>query len=202
MSELIIERALPVTTLEPVGDGWTLYGRAVPYGVPQRVTDDGKEYYMEEFEQGAFSRDVRRGGNWVNLMVGHYGDEGERYLGRCIDISESAEGLDLGFRLNREHPQAEEARSGELRGWSVSAHVYRTRKVQRGPELVAVRESCGLSHVAATARPQYAGAGVAVAREHVIIDLAPTPELDKFRRQAAETREAVHRVVSRIKPTV
>ncbi len=203
MSELIIERALPVSTLEPVGDGWTLYGRAVPYGQPQRVTDDGKEYYLEEFEHGAFAKDAERGGRWVNLMVGHYGDEGERYLGRCVEISEAPQGLDLAFRLNREHPQAEEARSGELTKWSVSAHVYRSRKVQRGSNTVMLREVCGLSHVAATARPQYAGAGVSVARaEHVVIDLAPTPTLDKYRRQAREAQEAVNRVKSRLSGSV
>jgi hypothetical protein len=44
------------------------------------------------------------------------------------------------------------------------------------------REVCGLSHVAATAQPQYAGAGVLVAREHTMVeDPSPTPARDAIR---------------------
>lgn len=188
MSELIIERALPVE-LEPTGDGWTLYGRAVPYETPQRVTDDGREYYLEQFAQGSFSKDVGKGGRWVNLMVGHQGDEGDRYLGRCVGIQETPAGLDLAFRIDRTHPLAEEARSGELTKWSVSAHVYRSRQVRLGGDDVLVRELCGLSHVAATASPQYQGAGVLVARDHELIQATPqTPLLDAARARLERLR--------------
>ena len=188
MSELIIERALPVT-LEPTGDGWTLYGRAVPYEHPEHVTDDGREYYWEQFGQGAFSKDVQKGGRWVNLMVGHQGDEGDRYLGRCVGIQEVPQGLDLAFRIDRTHPLAEEARSGELVHWSVSAHVYRSRQVRLDGRDVLVREACGLSHVAATASPQYQGAGVLVAREHELVDGRPrTPLLDAARARLERLR--------------
>jgi hypothetical protein len=44
------------------------------------------------------------------------------------------------------------------------------------------REVCGLSHVAATAQPQYAGAGVLVAREHTMVNApSPTPARDAIR---------------------
>lgn len=183
MSELIIDRALPEGALEPVGDGWTVHGMAVPYGRDQRVTDDGgTTFYLERFERGAFTRDTDKGGRWVNLYLGHRGDEGDRWLGRCVGLAETNEGLLSSFRLNQAHPQAEAARSGELTGWSVSARVYRTRRELGGMLPVMVRESCGLSHVAATASPQYAGAGVLVAREHEIITMtSPTPRLDALR---------------------
>jgi HK97 family phage prohead protease len=182
MTELIIERE--GAPLEPVGDGWTVYGQAVPYGSPSRVTDDGgTTFYTEVFESGCFSRDVGKGGRWVNLMVGHHGDDGDRYLGRCVGLEEHSDGLYPSFRLDRTHPQAEAARAGELRGWSVSARVYRSREESDnlGQRLVR-RLSCGLSHVAATASPQYGGAGVLVAREHVLI-VGPTgtPRLDELR---------------------
>jgi HK97 family phage prohead protease len=195
MSELIIQRAMAVDTLEPIGDGWTLYGRAVPYGVDQEVTDDGTTYYVERFAPGAYSKDVAKGARWVNLMIGHHGDEGDRYLGRCIQIGEDRGGLDLAFRIDRSHPQAEEARSGELTGWSVSAHVYRTRVDLNG---VHVREECGLSHVAATRSPQYAGAGVLVAREHVVVENAPTPRLEAARAKSAANRVRVQTILSKI----
>src|SRR4249919_1988954 len=122
MSELTIERSLPAGALEPVGDGWTVEGLAVPYEREQRVTDDGVTFYLERFARGAFNRDVTKGGRWVNLFLGHKGDEGDRWLGRCVALREQDDGLYPSFRINREHPDAEAARSGDLTGWSVSAH--------------------------------------------------------------------------------
>jgi len=181
MSELLIERAAPMA-LEPTGDGWTVEGLAVPYDRLQRVSDDGKSFYREAFTTGAFTRDCAKGGRWVNLMLGHHGDDGDRFLGRCVSLQETAEGLRAAFRLSRDHPQAEAARSGELTGWSVSARVYRSRTEDGAGERIVWRELCGLSHVAATAVPQYEGAGVLVAREHQLITgHSKTPRLDAAR---------------------
>lgn len=188
MTELTIERSL-TGTLEPIGDGWTLHGLAVPYERDQEVSDKGGPAYLERFAAGAFSRDVAKGGRWVNLMVGHAGDDGDRYLGRCVGMAETAAGLELDFRINRDHPLAEEARSGELTGWSVGARVYRSREDRVGGRRRVIRETLGLNHVAATASPQYAGAGVLVARDHELIGVEPTPLLDELRaRQARLTR--------------
>lgn len=190
MAELVIERALPVEALEPVGDGWTVDGLVVPYGVDQRVSDDGVSFYLERFMLGSFERDVAKGGRWVNLFVGHKGDEGDRWLGRCIALTETDAGLFSSFRINRDHPQAEAARSGELTKWSVSARVYRSRREPGATLPVIVREACGLSHVAATASPQYAGAGVLVAREHeLIIGESRTPRLDALRAKGFGSRD-------------
>lgn len=182
MSELIIERALPADALEQVGDGWTLRGLAVPYETDQQVSDDGgKTTYTERWAAGAFARDAARGGRWIGLFVGHRGDDGERYLGRCLSMTDTPDGPVLEFRIDRDHPRAEEARSGELRGWSVGAKVFRSRVIRDGGREIQVRELAGMNHVAATRVPQYAGAGVILAREHEIIDLAPTPKLDALR---------------------
>jgi len=182
MTELIIERSLAAGTLEPVGDGWTLHGLAVPYERDQEVSDDGgKTTYLERFASRAFERDAEKGGRWVNLFVGHRGDDGDRYLGRCVGMAESSDGLYVDFRVNRAHPLAEEARSGELAKWSVGAKIFRTRKDRVGGRERRIRELAGLNHVAATASPQYAGAGVLVAREHELIEEQATPILDELR---------------------
>lgn len=181
MSELIIQRSA-AGAMEPAGDGWTLYGLAVPYGREQLVSDDGLTFYREVFGAGCFQRDVTKGGRWVNLMLGHSGDDGDRYLGRCVAMHEDAQGLWPTFRLDRSHPRAEEARSGELTGWSVSARVYRSRRETVSGQPVVTRLECGLSHVAATPLPQYEGAGVLVAREHVELNGgSTTPRLDALR---------------------
>jgi HK97 family phage prohead protease len=178
MSELIITRS--AAPLEATGDGWTVEGLAVPYDVESEVSDDGgATTYREAFAHGAYARDCAKGGRWVNLMLGHYGDDGDRYLGRLVMMREERDGLRCAFRIDRSHPDAEAARSGELTGWSVSARVYRSRSIERDGIRVVVREVCGLSHVAATARPQYAGAGVAVAREHeIVVEPSGTPRRD------------------------
>lgn len=181
MTELLVERALTDSAFALDGDGWTLYGRAVPYNVPARVTDNGTDYYLEMWAPGAFERDVAKGGRWVSLMVGHRGDDGDRYLGRCVELRDADDGLYPAFRLERSHPLAEEARSGELTSWSVSARVYRSRATRVNGQDVIVRELAGLSHVAATGSPQYAGAGVLVAREHELLGPQPTPRLDEAR---------------------
>jgi len=182
MTELVIHRDLPAGALEATGDGWTVSGLAVPYGREVEVSDDGGQTrYLEEFATGSFTRDVGKGGRWVNLFLGHKGDDGDRFLGRCVGLDETPAGLFSSFRIDRSHPAAEAARSGELRGWSVSARVYRSREVARAGRVVILREACGLSHVAATANPQYAGAGVLVARDHELI--ASTPILDRLRAQ-------------------
>jgi HK97 family phage prohead protease len=180
MTELVIERAAPA--LEPTGDGWTVEGLAVPYMTPSRVTDDGTTFYREAFVPGAFDRDVAKGGRWVNLMLGHFGDDGDRFLGRCVSLAQDTDGLVAAFRLDRTHPQAEAARAGELVRWSVSARVYRSRAEGPDDDRLVYREACGLSHVAATTRPQYAGAGVRVAREHTMVVAEPThPRRDALR---------------------
>lgn len=188
MTELIIERSLPTDSLEPIGDGWTLRGLAVPYEVDQEVTDDGATFYLERFARGAFAKDARGQGRWVNLMVGHHGDDGDRFLGRCVGMMDSAEGPILDFRLERDHPRAEEARSGELRGWSVGAKIFRTRLDRAGGRERRIREYAVMNHVAATRMPQYAGAGVLLAREHELIGPLPTPRLDALRAGLAKVR--------------
>lgn len=190
MAELIIERAAPA--LEPVGDGWTVEGIAVPYGKLSRVTDNGEDFYQEGFLPGAFARDAAKGGRWVNLMEGHRGDYGDRWLGRCVSLADELDGLRATFRINRSHPHAEAARAGELTGWSVSCRVYRTREEGPPDDRIRWRANCALDHVAATPAPQYAGAGVVLSREHVVETGAPkTPKLDALRAWRAELEKGV-----------
>jgi HK97 family phage prohead protease len=182
MSELlIVTRELPPDMLERSGDGWTVAGIVVPFERVTEVSDDGVNRYREVFDRGSFDRDIAKGGRWVNLMIGHAGDDGDRFLGRCNALQARPEGLWGEFRLDRNHPRADEARNGELRSWSVAAAVYRKRT---DPPDVRRYLQCGLRHVAATPHPQYADAGVMAVREEVTIDETPqTPRLDAARER-------------------
>lgn len=180
MSELIIERGFNVDELElQRGDGWTLFGRIVPFGVRQEVTD-GAAPYLERIMREAFTRDVAKGGRWVNLRVGHGGPDHDAYLGRCLSLDSRSDGLYGTFRLDREHPMADAARAGELTGWSVGAKVFQSRTVvDPDGRRVTQREVCAINHVAATPLPQYAAAGVLAVRDHELIDDTPgTPIRD------------------------
>lgn len=178
MPELIIERAYEVADLDVGrGDGWTLYGRIVPFGVRQEVRDsaDGVPY-LERFDPRAFDRDVDKGGRWVNLRVGHHGADHDAFLGRCLNLEALPGGLYGTFRITeRDHPLADAARAGELRSWSVGAKVFRSQWVtDPDRQRVVNRDVCAINHVAATPAPQYAGAGVLLARDHQLVDETPT----------------------------
>lgn len=173
MPELMIERDFDPAELQVQrGDGWTLFGRIVALGRRQEVRDTAdQEPYLERFAPDSFDRDVAKGGRWVNLRVGHHGPDHDAYLGRCLALQAEADGLYGTFRLDREHPLADAARSGELTGWSVGAKVFRSRRIlDRDGLAVTERLLCAINHVAATPAPQYAGAGVLVVRDHQWVD--------------------------------
>ena len=205
MSELIIERDYDVTDLDTGrGDGWTLYGRIVPFGVRTQVRDSvDRPQYLERFDPGSFDRDVEKGGRWVNLRVGHHGADHDAFLGKCLGLEALPGGLYGTFRVTeRTHPLADAARAGELTKWSVGAKVFRSRQmVDPDGASVVNREVCALNHVAATAAPQYAGAGVLVAREHQLIDATPGdgPRIAAMRASLAADRERIAARVASIR---
>ena len=195
MAELIIERAFDPGELEVQrGDGWTLFGRIVELGRRELVRDSAdQEPYLERFAPDAFDRDVAKGGRWVNLRVGHYGPDHDAYLGRCLTLEARTDGLYGTFRLDREHPLADAARSGELTGWSVGAKVFRSRRsLDPDGKPVVDRLLCAINHVAATPAPQHAGAGVLVVRDHQLVDDTPpgTPLRDALQARLRASRSA------------
>lgn len=195
MPELMIERDFDPAELEVQrGDGWTLFGRIVALARRQEVRDHPDQAtYLERFAVDSFDRDVAKGGRWVNLRVGHHGPDHDAYLGRCIGLEARTDGLYGTFRLDREHPLADAARSGELRGWSVGAKVFRSRRsVDPDGATVTDRLLCAINHVAATPSPQYAGAGVLLVRDHQLVDDTPagTPLRDALQARLRAERAA------------
>lgn len=206
MSELLIERAYEVADLDVGrGDGWTLYGRIVPFLARQEVRDTlDSPPYLERFTSHAFDRDVEKGGRWVNLRVGHHDADNATFLGRCLGLEALPGGLYGTFRITeRDHPAADAARSGELTKWSVGAKVFRSRRVV-DPDGVTVvnRELCALNHVAATGSPQYAGAGVLLVRDHELVDDTGTPVRDQLRARVEAGRAAREALLARSRAVI
>jgi hypothetical protein len=57
MAEEVIRREFPAA-LETTGDGRTLELRVVPWNTPARVTDNGRDFYDEEWLPGCFDRQL------------------------------------------------------------------------------------------------------------------------------------------------
>jgi HK97 family phage prohead protease len=150
--ELIME-------LRSGGDGRTLFGRAVPYGV---IADVGR--FRERFMPGVFSRQVGAGQvHTVKLFDAHSDRlDGQHPIGRTTSLREQPDGLYGEWHLfdtSRAEDALKLVRAGEVTGLSVgfSAKGGGTRKADDG---VLERLSAHLDHVALTHEPVYADAQV------------------------------------------
>jgi HK97 family phage prohead protease len=156
----MLEHYVRQAALEVDGDGRTLTGYAVPYGVPAEV-DDGDGPYLEAFDRGAF-RHVVKAPRVVELRYPH-GRDLDGWVGKTLELVERDRGLWGRWRLDDpdEHPAAAlvgyKVRDGQLPGLSVSFTPGATRELRRDGRLVRVRQTVKvLHHVALVPDPAYA----------------------------------------------
>jgi uncharacterized protein len=90
---------------ETAGDGRTLVGLAVPFGVELDVVDWWDEY-TETFTKGAFSKTITDRGKPVPLLVHH--QHRSLGIGRATSLVETDEGLEAEFHLTEGVQQADE----------------------------------------------------------------------------------------------
>lgn len=174
-------------------DPETLDARLVPYGVQADVaelTPDGVRSFVEEFEAGAFDRQVtspepgvvRR----INLLDEHEGGSGK--VGVATMLVEKADGLHGRFRLlpTRAADVAAllDAGIGDV---SIGFVPLKGGTYQRGN--VTVRSRAHLVHVALEAVGAYPGAEVLAMREAADIEVVEA-EAEAERRQAAADLDA------------
>jgi HK97 family phage prohead protease len=148
-----------VMELRADGDGRTLFGRAVPYGVTAQVAS-----YRERFTPGVFSRQVGSGQTaQVKLYDGHKDRiDGGHPVGKTLSLAERADGLYGEWSLydtSRGEDALKLVKAGEVTGLSVgfSAKGGGSRRADDG---VIERVSAHLDHVALTHEPVYADAQV------------------------------------------
>ena len=148
-----------VMEVRSTGDGRTLYGRAVPYGV---VADVGQ--FRERFLPGVFSRQVGNGTiGHIRLFDAH--DDrmrGGHPIGKTTTLAEQPDGLYGSWSLY-DTSRAEDAlklvRAGEVTGLSIGFDA-RGGGSRRADDGVVERTAAHLDHVALTHEPVYTDAKV------------------------------------------
>ena len=146
------------------GDGRTLVGRIVPYGVASDVSDGGQRY-RERFVAGAFERQIRSGQHrQVALFPEHNlpGQSRRLPLARASRLFDGSDGLFGEFPMP--HTTAaddalELVRSEVVTGLSVG-FVLLGEHSRRSRDGVVERTRAHVDHVALTHAPAYVGAEV------------------------------------------
>jgi len=180
--DLVIAR-----TFEPeleLGDGRTIVGRLVPYGVPATVADGDGVPYREQIAAGAFARAVRAPHRFL-LDYEHRAGLLDQ-IGRAVGLDDQADGLYGTFRAfdGAVGDQGLELiRSGAATGLSVLARIP-ARGSRTLDDGTIERTRAILESVALTAAPAYDGAGVLAVRSAA--GAASTPRLDAVLAWRAE----------------
>lgn len=163
MSEPVVVTRAFAASLD-AGDGRTIVGRCVPYGVPATVCDPGGTPYTEVWRRGAFRRSCKAPSR-VLLNYEHHDAIGD-VIGHAVELRESDDGLDAVFRALPGTPgdQALELiRAGVVTGLSINASVPPSGTKYRN-DGVHERHLANLHHVALTGIPAYADAQVYATR--------------------------------------
>jgi HK97 family phage prohead protease len=135
--------------------GRTIYGLAVPYGVPAEV-NDGFGPYREQFAPGAFTRSINERGAKVKLFTQH--ETRKLPIGRAAELSERADGLHVAFSVARTRDGDEALElvsSGVVDGFSIGFAPVRER---RESDRTVTRLEASLREVSLVHSPAYADA--------------------------------------------
>jgi phage head maturation protease len=156
------------------GDGRTLHGPVLPWGVPAQVVDRGR-LVTETFERGALAgTDPAR----VPLTATHPRDAGTLPIGRTLTIEERADAA-WGEWLVSDTMIGNEvlalARDGVPLGLSIGFAEIPGGSRWSADRQRVVRTRATLDHVAVVRQPAYLGAGVVGVRTSA--DAHPTPVL-------------------------
>jgi HK97 family phage prohead protease len=146
------------------GDGRTLVGPVLPWGVEARVLDQGR-LVTETFERGALDgNDPHR----VPLTATHPRDAGTLPIGRTLTIEDRADAA-WGEWLVSDTMLGNEvlalARDGVPLGLSVGFAEVPGGNRWSADRRRVTRTRAELDHIAVVRQPAYAGAGVAGVRE-------------------------------------
>lgn len=156
----VLLRSTGSLSLRSTGDGRTVHGLAVPFGVVAEVSD-GYGTYKEEFAPGAFARSIEQRGSKIKLFTQH---ETRRFpIGRAVHLEERPDGLHAAFYVSATRAgddALELIRDGVVDAFSIGFAPIHQRR--RGD--VTVRTEAALREVSLVHSPAYEGALVAGVR--------------------------------------
>src|SRR5918993_2294649 len=145
--------------LPDAGDGRTLHGPLLPWGVTARVLDRGR-LVEETFERGALhGTDPAR----VPLTATHPRDAGTLPIGVTVELRDEADALHGAWRVSKTalgDEVLELARDGVPLGLSVGFLEVPGGSRWAADRRRVTRTRAALDHVAVVRVPAYAGAGV------------------------------------------
>jgi HK97 family phage prohead protease len=156
------------------GDGRTLVGPVVPWGVEARVLDRGR-LVVETFERGALAdADPAR----IPLTATHPRDNQTLPIGVTVELEERADAAWGAWRVSKTalgDEVLELARDGVPLGLSVGFHEVPGGNCWSPDRQRVTRTRAALDHVAVVRVPAYQGAGVVGVRGAALP--RPTPAL-------------------------
>jgi uncharacterized protein len=167
-----------VLHLRDDGDGRTIEGPMLPWGVEARVLDRGR-MVVETFERGALAdADPAR----VPLTATHPRDNQQLPIGVTVELEERADAAYGAWRVSKTalgDEVLELARDGVPLGLSVGFMEVAGGSRWSPDRKRVTRTRAQLDHVAVVRVPAYAGAGVVGVRGGILAP--PTPLLDLAR---------------------
>jgi HK97 family phage prohead protease len=174
------------------GDGRTIDGLAVPYGVAAEVADElptGTRRYRERFEAGAFQR-ATRAPQRLELLVEHRDNGPIDAVGIGVAFEERPDGLHGSWRIYDgaigDHV-LERVKGGALRGLSIGFRPLGPGR--RDEDGTLVRTACHLDETSLTREPAYGKAVVTAVRSAPALE-----ELEELLRPREEDEELEERL--------
>jgi HK97 family phage prohead protease len=158
---------------DAAGDGRTLVGLAVPFGVELDVVDWWDEY-TETFEKGAFAKTIRDR-KWPVPLLFHH-QHRSLGIGRATHLEETDAGLEAEFHLTEGVQLADEVLAlvldEAISGLSIGFEPVDERPTVKGPDRtppssrdLVIRTEVNLREVSVCNFPAYTDAGVTGVRE-------------------------------------
>jgi uncharacterized protein len=176
MTEILTRAFTATLAVRDDGDGRTLHGPLLPWGVEARVLDRGRQV-VETFERGALA-DVDPAG--VPLTATHPRDAGTLPIGVTVELRDEADALHGAWRVSKTalgDEILELARDGVPLGLSVGFAEVPGGSRWSPDRRRVTRTRAALDHVAVVRVPAYIGAGVVGVRsiapaEYPLLSLA------------------------------
>lgn len=164
MSEREVIKREAVGTIEGTGDGRTVDVRVVPWNTEARVTDNGRDYYIEKWMPGCFERQVSAP-NRVDVLMNFEHERGiGGVIGRGTQLKDQPDGFHGTFRM-LQAADADKAlelvNEGILTGVSLEAEPIESVR----EDGVVKRIKARLVNVALCRSPAFADAQVLAVRE-------------------------------------